>query len=195
MASPSAKSIIVCDLDGCLVDFNDGFAKLLRKINPSVKVDTLAPTFPPVWEWPQHYGYGELDIKKAWIEAENSGSFWSTLHPYTTAYADLDCLNGLRSRHDIYFVTNRPGPTAKQESEAWLGLHGYTGATVVVSGRKGEFCEAVGASLIIDDMPGNLLTQWSEVQKALFKRPYNKTYWNYFTKTVETVREALDGVI
>lgn len=195
MKTKRVKKVLCFDLDGVLVDFNTGFAKLLKKINPQVQLDFMSTEFPVCWGWPQHYGYSPEDEEKAWIEAENSGMFWQFLHPYSTAHRDLELLNSLRDKHDIYFLTTRGGNTAKQESEAWLERYGFKSPTVVISGKKGEFCEAVGADILVDDKPGNLITQWTALQTALVRRPYNKSFWNYFSKTVDTVREALEDVV
>ena len=187
--------VIAVDLDGVLIDFNSGFAKVLKQVAPTVKLDVFDPRFPAVWGWPAHYGYTGDDEEKAWREVIHSSLFWKALFPYATAIADLEYLNQLQSKHDIYFVTTRPGDTAKQQSEAWLRGNGVDNPTVVICGAKAAFCTAVHADIIIDDKPENLLNQSYKVQTALFKRPYNEGYWDYFNKTVSTVREALADVV
>lgn len=189
------KNIIACDLDGCLVDFNSGFAKLLRSINPTVKLDPFDTLFPSVWDWPSHYGYSADDEIKAWTEVRNSGVFWRGLFPYATAWEDLELLNSKRDAWDIYFLTTRPGKTAKMESEAWLAQHGFKNPTVVISGDKQLFCEAVTASMIIDDRIDNLMNQSGAVKTALFKRPYNEGYRGIFNMDVSSLREALKDVV
>ncbi len=187
------KQNLVIDLDGCLVDFNTGFAKLLKRISPTIKVDLLSDTFPPVWDWPQYYGYTQETIDQAWTEVRNSGEFWKSLHPYATAHADIQFLQQLQSKHDIYFATNRPGSTAKQESEWWLDRWGFEKPTVVVTGRKKEFCHSVDAYALVDDLPGNMFGLEAPTKPILFKRPYNYDSWDHYT-TVNTIREALNAL-
>lgn len=189
------KKVIACDLDGVLVDFNSGFAKLLNKINPTVKVDIFDSAFPVVWGWPKHYGYSPEDEDKAWTEVKNSGMFWRSLYPYATAWDDLEFLQNQSRKHDIYFVTTRPGKSAKDESEQWLAGHGFKLPTVVISGDKAEFCKSVKADIIIDDKPENLYEQPFNVKTALFRRPYNAHVEGVFNLDVATVREALRDVV
>lgn len=188
------KLSIACDLDGCLVDFNTGFAKLLKKINPTVKVDIFDASFPVTWGWPKHYGYTAEDQKKAWTEVENSGLFWRSLHPYATAWDDLEFLQNQSRKHDIYFVTSRPGKTAKDESEQWLVGHGFKLPTVIISHDKQAFCAAVKANIIIDDKPDNLFGH-NDVKTALFRRPYNDDFTTAFSMNVNSFREALKDVV
>ena len=186
-------AIICVDLDGVVCDFNSAYTKLLMKINPTIKVDYLAADFPTEWDWDKAIGFTYADREAAWTEIKHSGLFWRSLFPYPTAWEDLSTLYDLRKQHDIYFVTARPGLTAKQESEEWLRGHGFPGATVIIAIEKELIVNAVKADCIIDDNPKNLLYQ-TNTKTILFKRPYNKLYWNSFNQTVTTVREALDGL-
>lgn len=189
------KKVIVCDLDGCLVDFNSGFARLLKKINPTVKLDYFDSAFPAVWGWPKHYGYSAEDESKAWNEVCNSGLFWRSLHPYATAWDDLEFLQNISRKHDVYFVTTRPGDTAKDESQQWLIGHGFKLPTVIISSDKQAFCAAVKANIIIDDKPDNLFGQPHFTKTALFRRPYNDEYDTAFSMNVNSYREALRDVV
>lgn len=189
-----SRPTLAIDLDGVLVNFNDTYTRLLMKIEPGIKVDLFAADFPPCWEYDTHYGFSKETIRKAWTEIRNSGIFWRFLFPYANAPSDLRLLRQMDA--DIYFVTTRPGPTAKRETEQWLESQGFFGPTVVIAGNKLAFCEAVGATHLIDDKPENLgdpavALPW---KRALFKRPYNKDYWGKYDASVESVREALNGL-
>lgn len=188
------KQVIVADIDGCLCDFGGGFAKLLKKINPTVKLDPFDAGFPSIWGWPKAYGYTAEDEQKAWTEVCNSGMFWRSLHPYATAWDDLEFLQNNSRKHDIYFVTTRPGATAKDESEQWLVGHGFKLPTVIISHDKQAFCASVKANIIIDDKPDNLFGH-NDVKTALFCRPYNKDFREAFTMNVNSYREALKDVV
>lgn len=188
------KQVIVADIDGCICDFNTGFAKLLKKVNPVPKVDIFDSGFPAIWGWPKHYGYSSEDEDKAWTEVKNSGMFWRSLYPYVTAWDDLEFLQSLSKKHDIYFVTTRPGNTAKDESEQWLIGHGFKRPTVIISYDKPLFCAAVKANIIIDDKPDNM-REANGVETMLFCRPYNVAEQGSFSRNVNSYREALKDVM
>ncbi len=188
---------IAIDVDGVLADFVLGFGQLLRRIEPK-DIDLFDPEFPPLWNWPEYYGWHKDTIARAWTEVENSGYFWKLLFPYATAQEDMKLLEALSHRHEIYYLTNRAGKTAKQETEEWLSSRGITNPTVVVCRNKGTFCKAVGVDIIVDDLPDNLLEAFGAslgTKCILLKRPYNRGFWNYFFGTVSTVREALKDVV
>jgi len=128
------------------------------------------------------------------MEVRHDGLFWRSLFPYATAYADLELLQKLEPKHDLYFCTSRPGATTKQQSEVWLRAQGMQNPTVVVSNNKTAFCAAIRADIIIDDLPENLLAQHLTVKQVLFRRPYNRGYHGYFSATVDSIREALSDV-
>ena len=180
-------SVIICDMDGVLSDFNTGFSYLLRPH----KVPYLEDFFPHCWEWPQYYGVPQEVIEKAWNEVRLCGTFWRSLPPYPTAWEDIRSLQRLATQgHWVYFVTTRIGKTAKQETEGWLWQHGMDGATVIVTDKKHLVSEAVKADLIVDDKPSNLLGHPTGCRLALMRRPYNIQEQGQF-HSVSTVREAL----
>lgn len=186
---------ILVDLDGVVADFNSAFARLLKRINPSIILDATAPDFPDCWNWPERYGYSKEDESKAWAEVKHSGVFWRSLFPYPNGYADVEHLNILQRTHEIYFVTSRPGVTAKRESEEWLRGMGFNGPTVIIcdSHSKADFVQAVKIDMVIEDKPETLL-DCNNTHTVLVRRPYNKGYWGYFNDTVDSVREAVRDV-
>lgn len=183
--------IIVQDVDGVLASFESGFVKILRTIEPSIKIDEYAQGFPAVWDWPEHAGYSKDTISRAWREVTASENFWATLNPMTNAYLDVQQLRKAHQLgHYIYFCTTRPGVLAKHQTERWLEMLHFENPTVVVCGEKGLFCQSVKADLIIDDKPENLMA-CLPTKRALFRHEYNREHWNTFDMTVNTVREAL----
>jgi hypothetical protein len=94
-------------------------------------------------------------------------------------------------------VTNRRGVTAKKETEKWLHGRGLHNPTVIICKDKGTLCKGLGADIIIDDSPDNLLDVYGASIKTkcvMFKRPWNVGYWGHFPGTVSTVREALSDI-
>jgi hypothetical protein len=190
---------LIIDLDGVLVDFNTGFAKLLHKINPQVKMDYMDSVFPACWGWPHYYGYSVEDERRAWQEVTTNGVFWGALFPYETAYKDLVLLYELQNKkNEIYFVTSRPGITAKKQTEEWLYGHGFPGATVIIceSNRKAQLAAAIQADVMVEDRPETLMDLPLTTKARMICRPYNISYVNYFGgKAFKSVREALDGIV
>jgi len=189
---------LLIDMDGVTSDFNSSMARLLKQINPMVKVDFTADDFPSCWEWPTHYGYSAADEQQAWTEIIHGGLFWRSLFPYATGNSDLIYLNSLQKKHDIYFVTSRPGVTAKWQSEEWLRAHGVANPTVVVTPKhasKKLIVQAVDIKLVVEDKPETLLDLPLGVVTVLMKRPYNKAYWGTFERSVNSVKEGLEGLV
>lgn len=162
-------------------------------IQPQTKVDIYDPSWPSDWDWPEQTGYTPDTVGRAWTEVCNSGVFWRSLFPYPTAWEDLKFLSKLRDKHDIYFVTTRPGKTAKAESEVWLEAHGFLKPTVIIAQDKQKFCAAVDIDIIVEDKPANLFGHDETIFPILFKRTWNSKYWNTF-KSVDSIREALNGL-
>lgn len=186
---------LAIDIDGVLADFNTSFGKLLMKIQPELKIDIYSSAYPAVWDYPKHYGFSAETINAAWTEVKNSGLFWRSLFPYMTAHKDIWELSKARWVHDIYFVTTRPGKTAKAETEEWLRANGFENATVVICYDKPILCEAMKIDLIVDDKPENLWMEYGGCRRALFKRPYNKEHWSDTSlMLVDSVREALNAI-
>jgi len=78
-----------------------------------------------------------------------------------------------------------------------LKNYGITNPTVIITDKKGLICKGLEADIIIEDSPDNLLDVFASSIKTkcvLFKRSYNKGFWNYFFGTVDSVREALKDV-
>ena len=183
---------LAIDIDGVLAQFDTAYTQLLMKIDPTIKVDVFAADFPVAWSIEDYYGFSPETVDKAWAEIKNCGIFWKFLFPYPTAWADIEALNAAKRSHDIYFLTNRPGATAKRETEEWLRGHGFDRATVVICSKKQLFCEAAEIDVLIDDKVDNCWNHKS-TRTFLFKRPYNKEHWSAYS-CVDTVREALDGI-
>lgn len=182
------------DLDGVLANFESQFAPLLSSLS-HIAFPLSDPNFPPVWDWPEHYGCSTAEVEAAWEIVVKDESFWARLAPFKdTTDADLTVLRHARAAgHEIYFITTRLGVRCKEQSERWLYMQGYTNPTVIVSRKKGPVAQGIELDLFVDDKPSNIL----EVQRHslttcyLLDRPYNKTMDH--PRRVRSVREMLDS--
>ena len=177
-----ASKRIVCDLDGCLVDWNTPFAKLLAKAHGEDLLpegwEQLGHNAFPCWNWDRHYGYSEVscELARHWMQEDHV--FWYRLPALPEAQVVLDKLNGLVNADeiDLYFITQRMGARAKQSTEMWLWDRGLVSPTVIVTGNKVPVLKGLGADFFIDDRLETVI----QVHKAglpgvyLLDRPWNR---------------------
>lgn len=130
--------IIQFDVDGVLADFGAGYDALCLKLG------LVAPGPDAPWDakWE----------REVWTEIKASPYFWKELPPLIDG-ATFRRIHNLAA--DVYFVTARPGRETKWQTEEWLSSFGVKKATVIVSGKKAEFAQAVGVTYSIDDKAGN----------------------------------------
>ena len=186
--------IFAVDLDGVLADFNVAFVKLLIRYGADRTLFRPGdPEWPDRWAW-----YDQATpsaVLGAWGEAQNSQMFWRYLFPYPTAKKDFQTLNTARDQgHDIYFLTTRPGKTAKRETEEWIYWQGFCKPTVIITkdGTKHLVTESIQADMIVDDKPANLYGHHEGCKRFLIDRPYNREAKFGYGQRVSTVSEALN---
>lgn len=180
------------DVDGVLANFNERFIEALisqtgRDLFPPRPFDI------PTWDYPQHYGYTEAEVKDFWRMINEPNSFWMNLNPYPWTMEVLDKLHTMKwGGANIYFITNRPGYFAKLQTENWLKYHGFDKATVLLAADKGIAAKAFDLDFYIDDNIPNL-------QNVVTRSTKTKTYrqdqpWNRGVEIsgVETVSSPLE---
>lgn len=161
--------------------------------------------FPEVWNWPRHHlmnaGYAQAEadavVSQAWEVAKKDPAFWSCLSPMSGAREALKLLKRMSYENDVYFITSRPGNTAKQQTEDWIEALGYSGPTVILSFHKGLVCAGINIDHFIDDKPDNHI----DVQKYrgtkcsyyLIDAPYN-TNDEQTRSYVKVVGNAVEAV-
>jgi len=111
---------------------------------------------PPVWNWPEHYGYSHATVSEVWKRIRRSETFWlhlSLLPMGTWLRANQHLLIG----HEVYFVTARPGQHVKTQTECWMETRMHMPyATVLISEEKGLIAKALKLEVYVDDKPENL---------------------------------------
>ena len=168
-----------CDVDGVLADFNIAFIQRVIDINAK----DLFPPRPfdiPTWDYPQSYGYTQLEVSDAWASIIRDRTFWQNLPAYEDTKKFLAQLSAESIKgNDVYFITSRPGVAAKYQTEWWLTVHGFICTpTVLISSQKGKCVSALQCDKYIDDRWENALdvatTTGSEVY--LLDRPWNQRW-------------------
>ena len=181
MAQPPKQLVYGFDVDGVLANFNNAFSELLISTTRENRLPAgywADPDYPPVWHWPQHFGYSGEQIDRAW-EAVKATRFWNTLEPMK-GIQDIHYLP-LGSR--VYFITSRVGPTALRQTQLWLhsrlsftfaDRHEYS---VIISSNKAASALALGLDFYIDDYPHNVNTVVGLMPNCavyLLDAPYNR---------------------
>lgn len=140
------------DIDGCLADFNSAYRQTLLDVSGRPLIPEGFQ--PPLWDYAPFYGYTPEEDKRAWDRIKTNTRFWQTLQPLPGAEDLLELANVVNG--DVYFLTNRPGTTAKRQTETWLRFYGLWEPTVLIApGNKGKIAEGLQLTDLIDDRPEN----------------------------------------
>lgn len=179
------KPVLVCDIDDVVFPFIPEMAKHYNeryhaKLTPE---DFVSFNFYEVWGGTQHEANAIIESFLAKPQLE--------LQPIQGA---VEAFARLKQDFDIVMVTARNG-IFESETSAWLKTHfADLFSHVVFAGNphdgrgyrtKGEICQELGAVLIIDDHPANVM---SAVQQGVDGILFGKRKW-----TLEA--EAHDRVI
>lgn len=151
--------IIGCDVDGVLADFDSGYQRFLawKSRTPSDTIDPLT-------------------------YITTSRAFWYSLFPYEDSRADLALvLAELEHRHTLYFITARPGTSAKRQTEAWLmrwlpyetTSFGTYHPTVIIASDKAAAAHALHLDVYVDDRLDDAVRVAPFARSYLLDRPYN----------------------
>lgn len=166
------------DIDGVLANFYSAYEALIVEVaGYDLFCENRYPSaVPPVWDWPQFYGYSDTVIREAWRRIKASDSFWLGLG----VLPDIDTARAVyRLAHDVYFVTDRAGVNAKRQTEAWLHHQGFPGATVLISSHKGLCAKALKLDVYVDDKGENIQDvdrDAPDTEGYLLHRPYNAAH-------------------
>lgn len=141
------------DVDGVLSDFVPPYRKLIVDVTGH---DLFPADFdsanPATWHFEKALGYTNRELDKVWAAIRASNVFWSQakalpgMDALRAAYLD----GGLR-KENLYFITARPGITAKAQTEIWLQNQGIRLPTVLMAADKGTAARLLDLDAYIDD--------------------------------------------
>lgn len=168
------------DIDGVLANFYDAYERLAIEVDNGIdrfpqRGGVGHPSiYPPVWNWPEYYGYSSEVVAEVWRRIKADQGFWLNLDPLER----ID-LSKLATGHELYFITDRPGVRAKQQTEVWLRAFCNVPFPTVIISRKGKgiVCEALDLELYIDDKGENIVdveARSPQTRAYLLNRPYNE---------------------
>jgi len=183
------QKAVVFDVDGVLAEFCLPFKSFINNYFPY----RVAPTGAQA-NW-QYSGLSRPELEKVW-EQVNLGKWdWSTLPTLLTS-GDEFAIQELRRVGQVTFeyVSNRQGPRAKVQTEAWLAHNGLPSGRVSIVDNKVDFIQSniPNCIAIIEDAPANLeaytAAGWDD---KLFIRdwPYNRQGGYKRARRVSSVAE------
>jgi phosphoglycolate phosphatase-like HAD superfamily hydrolase len=176
------KSPVVFDIDGVLADFYKGYWRVCRE---------LGKPEPRVGNWNDFW---DDDV---WKVIRASQDFWQMLVPRVSRDV-FKRIRALRDEREVYFATSRPGQHAHWQTVDWLTANMIPHPAVIVTPKKGRFCDVVSAGFMIDDKAGNCVyTSYESPRTAAFllDAPYNQFDRDVIgskVRRVDSVEEFLD---
>jgi hypothetical protein len=169
-------------MDGVVANFESRFAPLLTEVT-GITFPVADANFPPVWNWPEHYGVSMTDLNIAWSQVKGDRTFWGSLEEEDDAREALAILNGLEENGlaDVYFITHRMGKKAKYATENWLIDRGMDNPTVMLVRDKHLAAVALQLDVYVDDRIENVneVKRFTEecgipTRVYLISKPYNQ---------------------
>lgn len=187
-------SIIGCDVDGVLADFNTSYGmRMFSRFGTDVPSYNRA-SFPSSWHWEREVGLTQSQEDEIWKEdILTSGEFWLNLPRYPWTKTTVTRLSELT--HPVYFITSRSGKECKKQTEEWLWgcqkQETWVPTVCVVQSHKLKIDVINGLSIThyIDDRLDTmeLLAGNTKAKLYLFDQPWNRD--KEIGKRVKRVKE------
>ena len=167
------------DVDGILANFIPEYQALFVSTTGRDAFQPGDNVNPPSWDWPTLRGYTDEETAHVWSLINANPRFWRDIGELDGASTLAMCIADLEAKHEIYFVTARPGLRPKEQTEEWLREHiGLDSPTVLISKHKGLVCKALNLDAYLDDNLGNCRDVFVESPKTrcyLLNRNYNQS--------------------
>lgn len=177
-------SNLAVDIDGCLANFTTRYVDRIIQVTGVDKFegDQTAKGFPPVWNYPEEYGYTSAQMDAVWKSIRKDELFWATLDPLPGAMEAVRRLERARmDGHDVYFITSRPGYKAKFQTECWLRDMGMDCPTVIIADVKVDYLSLLKLDVFVEDRldAANALMGYVRLNRLgtrvyLVDAPYNR---------------------
>lgn len=180
------------DVDGVLADFVAAYDKLIIEMTEEDRFPKDVE-YRTSWLYAEALGYDPKAIDAVWkFGIKKSRDFWATLPLMPDALKEIEKLNelSLSGEHEVTFVTNRFGLSAKLQTELWLNAHGMVFPTVVLAGDKAAASKLLKLDIYIDDKMSNVNDVMAMVRaNNLLTRVYlRESPWNAGLKADEGVK-------
>lgn len=174
---------IICDVDGCLADWNTAFRALLESLHGPRTVQPLDEAMKR-WDWHRALGYTNREVDEAWDKVDHQ--WWYDIEAYpTTPQAVVllsDYFHGLEVENPgthVYYVTGRYA-TARHATVDWLQGQGACCPSVVCTSRKAMLAGAFaidGPVAAVEDKPSMIREYGASTHVnpiIIVDQPYNQ---------------------
>lgn len=192
------QRVIQFDVDGVLADFNASFT-LEGHLLFGTKVFGDAEQVD--WYYQDEGSMNDAQRDKVWDIVKNTPLWWYRLRPLVNQRT-FDRIAQLHLKHEVVFVTNRISncEPPSWQTKMWLEKHGIGRPSVIVTKKKGQAAEAIGADYSIEDKIENCwaihwISDRPQTRSYLVNRPYNQLGGRRIgprVPRVDTVDEFLD---
>lgn len=152
-----SRTVVVMDVDGVIADFCFSMTKIMKELfgTPEYPIGTFQA---------EDWGVEWLGLKKS-----HEDEFWDYIRESETPFweNEREMIPGIVRKayevfrkHDLvwYFCTTRDDckvSSAQEQTKNFLHFNGFYDANVIVSDKKGDFCNSVNADYFIDDKFSN----------------------------------------
>jgi len=160
-------SIIICDLDGVLVNFVEGAYRAHNRLSEYKEGET-----PTGWDFYEDWGMTEEEF---WVPIHAEGAaFWDTLSPYPWSQQIIDLL--LSGKYGGFILSTSPS----RDPSSWIGKYNWIKHTFGLRFKDYTITEckwklAHPDALLIDDSDANCekFDKW-DGSSILFPGAWNK---------------------
>lgn len=193
------RRVIQFDVDGVLADFGASFTLEMHLLfgTPIITADTQQE-----WDYSNcGVGITKENESAAWKVVKSTPLWWFRLRPLVNEET-FHRINGLQTRHEVVFVTNRMSNCEPPgwQTKLWLKKHGVELPSVVATKKKGLQAEVLGADYSLEDKIENCwaihwISDRPQTRSYLLNRPYNQLGGRRIgprVPRVDTVDEFLD---
>jgi len=196
------------DLDGCIVNFNEAYARKFRERGYEMPTYADGIEQPPTWNYPEEaFGVPKEVVGEVWKEIDADRNFWRNLRPLPESNVELwKFLNNLTEYegHEVYYLTLRRGINVHIQTVDWLKAWGIYEPQVIITPRgKARLAIEMALDVVIDDHPGTIkeyrdmrLVRNNAPQVYRVIRPYNSECEGLEPVfAVKTVKAALNHAL
>lgn len=182
------------DVDGVLADFPLGASKLGQFLDAAVDIVDVHGI--GTWQFMEEWGH---KVKtEVWTQIKTLPLFFYGLSSLLTREEWVGLRNIIMERsNEVYFVTSRPGKTAKWQTEAWLYDRLEVSPTVIIASDKGGFARLVKPDWSIEDNAVNAFEIGQVIgpnRSCIIDRLYNRDLHPMSATRVKTFKEFLEKI-
>ena len=185
--------VVVCDLDGVLVDFNSSARAFFLERGASMREFETGD--PDRWNYMEAYGATPDMVKEFWGYVTDHPEWWAKLGKHRDFDDALPVLAEVEDTAELYFMTSRP-KGARDASVRWLQRNACIAhpQVIITPHDKTGALKSLRPDFVIEDNLGTLAQFQSERMGKLIlvERTYNRGIAAGKFVNARTTRTALE---